>query len=56
LLTASALVPRLVAECALHRRESRGVHFRADFPFEDAELAAHTVLHQGQEPSFERWS
>ncbi len=56
LLTASALVPRLVAECALHRRESRGVHFRADFPFEDAELAAHTVLHHGREPSFERWS
>jgi L-aspartate oxidase len=56
LLTASALVPRLVAECALHRCESRGVHFRADFPFEDPELAAHTVLRHGHEPSFERWS
>jgi L-aspartate oxidase len=56
LRTAPALVPRLVAECALHRRESRGVHFRADFPVEDPELAAHTVLRQGQEPLFERWS
>jgi len=53
---ASALVPRLVAECALHRRESRGVHFRSDFPIEEPELAAHTVLHQGREPLFERWS
>jgi L-aspartate oxidase len=56
LRTASALVPRLVAECALHRCESRGVHFRADFPIEDPELTVHTVLHQGQEPLFELWS
>jgi L-aspartate oxidase len=53
---ASALVPRLVAECALHRRESRGVHFRADFPIEEPKLAAHTVLSQGREPLFEQWS
>jgi len=53
---APALVPRLVAECALHRCESRGVHFRADFPVEDPELAAHTVLCQDQEPLFELWS
>jgi len=56
LLTAPALVPRLVAECALARCESRGVHFRADFPIEDPELAAHTVLRDGQSPVFERWS
>jgi len=56
LRTASALVPRLIAECALHRRESRGVHFRSDFPIEEPELAAHTVLRQGQEPLFEQWS
>ena len=56
LLAASALVPRLGAECALHRCESRGVHFRADFPIEEPELAAHTVLRQGQEPLFERWN
>lgn len=56
LLAASALVPRLVAECALHRCESRGVHFRADFPIEEPELAAHTVLYKGQEPRFEQWN
>ena len=56
LRAASALVPRLVAECALHRRESRGVHFRSDFPIEEPELAAHTVLCQRHEPLFERWS
>jgi L-aspartate oxidase len=56
LLTAPALVPRLVAQCALARCESRGVHFRADFPVEDPELAAHTVLRDGQSPVFERWS
>jgi L-aspartate oxidase len=56
LLTAPALVPRLVAECALARRESRGVHFRADFPIEDPELAAHTVLRNGNGPAFERWT
>ncbi len=56
LLSAPALVPRLVAECALARRESRGVHFRADFPVEDAALAAHTVIREGREPVFEQWS
>jgi L-aspartate oxidase len=56
LCTAPALVPRLVAECALARCESRGVHFRADFPVEDPELAAHTVVRDGQSPGFERWS
>jgi L-aspartate oxidase len=56
LRSAPALLPRLIAECALHRRESRGVHFRADFPIEDPALAAHTVLQYGQEPVFERWS
>ena len=49
LRAAPALVPRLVAECALARAESRGVHFRADFPIEDPELAVHTVLRQRAE-------
>lgn len=56
LRSARALVPRLVAECALARRESRGVHFRADFPIEDPELAAHTVIREGQGLVFERWN
>lgn len=50
------LLARLVAESALARTESRGAHFRADFPSEDPALAAHVVLRPGQEPVFERWS
>lgn len=52
-----ALLARLVAECALARRESRGGHFRADYPHEDTGLAgAHTVLRPGRPPALERWS
>jgi L-aspartate oxidase len=51
----SRLLPRLVAESALARTESRGGHFRADFPLESDPLAAHTVLRPGREPAFERW-
>jgi L-aspartate oxidase len=36
------IAARLVAEAALARRESRGAHFRADFPATGAQ-AAHTV-------------
>jgi L-aspartate oxidase len=56
LLSAPALLPRLIAESALTRRESRGVHFRADFPIEDPAFAAHTVLRPGQEPALEPWT
>ena len=51
-----ALLPRLVAESALARRESRGGHFRADYPTEDAAFAGHVVLRQGLEPVLEKWS
>lgn len=50
------LLVRLIAESALARTESRGAHFRADFPTEDPALAAHVVLRPGQEPVLERWS
>jgi L-aspartate oxidase len=50
-----ALLPRLVAESALARQESRGAHFRADFPTEDERFAGHVVLYPGQEPVLERW-
>jgi L-aspartate oxidase len=53
---ADGLLPRLVAESALARRESRGGHFRADFPTEDGVFAGHVVLRSGSEPVIERWS
>jgi L-aspartate oxidase len=50
-------VARMVACSALARRESRGSHFRADFPHEDPAFDGfHTVLRPGSEPVFEAWS
>jgi L-aspartate oxidase len=50
------LLARLVAESALARRESRGAHFRVDFPSEDETFAGHVVLQPGRKPVLERWS
>jgi L-aspartate oxidase len=51
------LLTSLVARAALVREESRGGHFRADFPAEDAALdGLHTVLRPGCEPELESWS
>ncbi len=47
---------RQIAACGLAREESRGVHFREDFPVESEELAGHLVVHPGREPVLERWS
>jgi L-aspartate oxidase len=56
LLEAPHTVVRLIAEAALTREESRGVHFRADFPFEDEHFHAHVVQRRGQEPVLEAWA
>jgi L-aspartate oxidase len=50
------LLTRLIAAGALARTESRGAHFRADRPLEDADLVGHVVHRAGQEPALERWS
>ena len=50
-------VAGLVARSALARTESRGGHFRVDFPHENPELdGMHTVLRPGREAVFEAWS
>ncbi len=57
LVEAPVLLAGLVAQSALARRESRGVHFRADYPSEDAALAGrHIVLRRGREPELQAWS
>jgi L-aspartate oxidase len=49
-------VARLVAACALARRESRGAHLRTDFPQADPALDGfHAVIHGDEPPVFERW-
>jgi L-aspartate oxidase len=51
------LLTSLVAQSAFAREESRGGHFRADFPQEDDGLVqTHTVLVSGSEPRLEQWS
>jgi L-aspartate oxidase len=47
---------RGIAAGGLAREESRGVHFREDFPVESEALAGHLVLHPGREPQLEQWS
>jgi L-aspartate oxidase len=56
LLDSSHPLVRGVAACGLAREESRGVHFREDFPVESEKLAGHLVVHPGREPVLERWS
>ena len=55
LLSAPHLLTRLIGETALVREESRGSHFRADFPTESEAFERHVVLRQGSEPELEAW-
>jgi L-aspartate oxidase len=50
------LLARLVAESALFRAESRGAHFRADHPREEARFAGHVVIRPDSGPVLEQWN
>ena len=47
---------RQIAACGLAREESRGVHFREDFPVSSEALAGHLVVQPGRRPELERWN
>jgi L-aspartate oxidase len=55
LLHAPHQLTRLVAQTALTREESRGSHFRADFPSESKAFERHVVLRPGAAPALETW-
>jgi L-aspartate oxidase len=42
----------LIARCALAREESRGAHFRTDYPAKRAEFAKHSVVRKDAEIVF----
>jgi L-aspartate oxidase len=46
-------VALLIARSALARQESRGAHYRSDFPRKQAAFERHTVLSKTHEPIFE---
>ena len=57
LLHSPHLLASLIARSALARQESRGGHFRTDFPQEDPLLVeTHTVVVSGSGPRLEQWS
>jgi L-aspartate oxidase len=49
-------LPRLIGASAIAREESRGGHFRSDFPTEDDAFRGHVVLRPGEEPVLEWWT
>jgi L-aspartate oxidase len=52
--TDQALIARLIAQSALVRTESRGVHIRSDFPHEDPKLQAHTIVQKDRPIRWEK--
>lgn len=46
-------VAGLIARCAEARQESRGGHYRSDFPYKREEFQKHSVIRQGLHVSFE---
>ena len=55
LRTAPHRLTRLIAESALAREESRGSHFRVDFPTESDAFERHVVLRRDASPELETW-
>jgi L-aspartate oxidase len=49
------LLTRLIAASAVAREESRGSHFRVDFPTEDERFERHVVLRPGAGTALETW-
>jgi L-aspartate oxidase len=47
-----ATVPLLIARCALARQESRGAHFRTDFPSRNPEYEKHSVIQKERGVTF----
>jgi len=56
LLSAEHPLARLIARCALERKESRGAHLREDYPERDPACdARHVVLDAAEELSWQTW-
>jgi L-aspartate oxidase len=45
-------VALLIARCALAREESRGAHFRTDYPESREVFAKHSIIRKGSDVTF----